>query len=306
MRTPRLLLLLVTGATGAFVLPCAATVSAAPQQCAPWSQEVVAGGFGVLENLGFDGRGNVLLSEQDLGGGPGAVRALGADGARTTLADAVDGPGGIVVAGGTAYFTTGNTASAAVGGQHTGTIDSVDLATGARATVARGLQMPNGLARLANGDFVVSKDIGAGSMTRVRPDGTTTPFAPALTSTNGLAVDAPRDRLIVSTTFDPTTVIAAVDTTHPDTPITRTELPGFGPLNSADDLTVDADGTAYVALNVAGAVQQVDIDTGHSCRIAEGLPLVSSVRFGTGPGWDPNSLYATSFLGTLTKLTPPR
>src|SRR5690606_7208655 len=131
-------------------------------------------------------------------------------------------------------------------------------------------------------------------------------FAPTLTSTNGLAFDAPRDRLIVSTTFDPTTVVAAVDTAHPANPITRTALPGFGPLNSADDLTVAPDGTAYVALNVAGAVHQVDLDNGRSCRIADNLPLISSVRFGTGPGWDPNALYATSFLGTLTKLTPPR
>ncbi|WP_336084658.1 SMP-30/gluconolactonase/LRE family protein [Nocardia sp. SSK8] len=293
----------MTGVTGALVLPGAATVSAAPQACAPWSREVVAGGFGALENLGFDGRGNVLLSEQDLGGGPGAVRVLGADGTRGTLANEVDGPGGIVVAGASAYFTTGNTATAALSGQSSGTIDAVDLATGVRSTVARGLTMPNGLARLANGDFVVSKDIGGGSMTRVDAAGNTTPFATALTSTNGLAFDAPRDRLVVSTTFDPTTVIAAVDTAG--TPITRTELPGFGPLNSADDLTVDTDGTAYVALNVAGAVQRVDLDTGTSCRIADGLPLVSSVRFGSGPGWDPNSLYATSFLGTVTKLTPP-
>ncbi|WP_278260875.1 SMP-30/gluconolactonase/LRE family protein [Nocardia sp. AG03] len=294
----------MTGVTGALVLPGAATVSAAPQTCAPWTREVVADGFGALENLGFDGRGNVLLSEQDLGGGPGAVRVLGADGTRGTLADGVDGPGGIVVDGASAYFTTGNTATAALSGQSSGTIDAVDLETGVRSTVARGLTMPNGLTRLANGDFVVSRDIGGGSMTRVDTAGNTTPFATTLTSTNGLAFDAPRDRLIVSTTFDPTTVIAAVDPAG--TPITRTELPGFGPLNSADDLTVAPDGTAYVALNVAGAVHQVDLDNGRSCRIADNLPLISSVRFGTGPGWDPNSLYATSFLGTVTKLSPPR
>ena len=79
-------------------------------------------------------------------------------------------------------------------------------------------------------------------------------------------------------------------------------LPGSGPLNAADDLTVGPDGIVYVAYNGGGKVVRVDPATGESCALASGLPLVSSVRFGAGPGWDPDALYATSFTGKIYKL----
>ena len=107
---------------------------------------------------------------------------------------------------------------------------------------------------------------------------------------------------MVSTTFNPATVIAAVDARGRVT--RRVTVPGYGPLNSADDLTVGPDGVAYVTLNAAGRIVRVDLDSGRSCTIASGLITPSSVRFGAGPGWDSRSLYVTSFLGTLTRLTP--
>ncbi|MEU5876474.1 hypothetical protein [Spirillospora sp. NPDC047279] len=58
-----------------------------------------------------------------------------------------------------------------------------------------------------------------------------------------------------------------------------------------------------MALNVAGRVVRLDPGTGDVCTVADGLPLVSSVRFGAGPGWDPKALYATNSLGGLTSLT---
>lgn len=272
------------------------------RSCRTWSKHGVAEGFGVLENLAFDGRGGVLLSEQATSG-PGAIRRLTADGARSVAAADVDGPGGLLVSGHTAYFTTGNSAVAALSGRADGTIDALDLDTGVVRTVASGLTMPNGLAQLPGGDLVVSRDVGTGSMTRVAADGGATPYAPWLASTNGLAFDPGRGRLVVSTTFEPTTTIASVDAAARPGP--ATVLPGYGPANSADDLTVAPDGTVYVALNVAGRIEQVDLDTGRTCTIAEGLPLSSSVRFGAGPGWNPDSLYVTGFLGTLTELRRP-
>ncbi len=187
-----------------------------------------------------------------------------------------------------------------------GSILAVDLATGATATAATGLSMPNGLAQLPDGGFVVSRDIGATTaLTRVASDGTGAhALAPELTFTNGLAYDPARRKLFVSTTFDATTTIAAVDADAPSAAPARITLPGFGPLNSADDLTVGPDGAVYVALNVAGQIVRVDPDTGRHCTIADGLPFATSVRFGQGPGWDPNSAYVTSFLGTVTRLTP--
>lgn len=280
--------------------------AAAPESCPQWTQRTVASGYGFLENLGFDGRGNLLLSEQSATGvGGGSLQRLAADGTKSVAVGDVDGPGGVIVVGDTAYFTTGNSAAAALTGRADGAIRALDLDSGAVTTVATGLTMPNGLAQLPNGDFVVSKDVGVGSMTRVAADGSASPYAPSLTSTNGLAFDRARDRLVVSTTFDPTTVVTFVDYADPARQAPQTVIPGYGPSNAADDLTIGPDGKAYVALNVAGRIQRVDLDTRQSCTIADGLPLSSSVRFGAGPGWDAHALYVTSFLGTITQLTPP-
>lgn len=284
-----------------------ATTHAAPAHtlgCGTWTKSTVASGFGMLENLGFDGRGGLLLSEQSLTGGLGALQRLGTDGSRRVLA-AVDGPGGIVVNGHTVYFNTGNTTKAALTNSADGGISALDLDTGSMTTVAAGIHMPNGLAQLPDGSFITSHDMGSYTgLTQSRNGTGTSQYGAGLTSTNGLSYDSARHRLWTTSTFTPTTTISAVDIDHPGAAPASYALPGIGQLNSADDLTVGPDGAIYVALNVIGQVARIDPDTGHSCLIAEGLPFTSSVRFGSGPGWDRNSLYATSFLGTVTRITP--
>lgn len=305
-----------TRRTSAWAASCAAvliasTISvAAPSSsaqaatCPAWTKSTVAKGYGLLENLAFDGRGALLLSEGSLGGTPGGLRALSATGVRTTVVPDVASPGGIVVDGRTAYFNTGDGLASGLFNIADGTIEKVDLDTGAVATVASGLVMPNGLTRLPDGDFVVSRDLGQGSMMRVTPAGVATPFAPLATSTNGMAVDVARNQFYVDSTFDLTTVINVIDLDDPAAPPRKIVIPGLGPLNAADDLTLGPDGNLYVALNVAGSVVRVDPDTGARCTIAKGLPFVSSLRFGNGPGWDPASLYTTSFTGFVTRLQP--
>lgn len=278
---------------------------AAGAQCGGWTASPVASGFGVLENLAFDGHGGLLLSELSASGGAGALRRLDPDGSREALAQ-VSAPGGIVVAGDTAYFADSGPVSSGLSGRADGTINALDLTARTVSPVATGLTTPNGLARLPDGSFVVSRDIGSPTtLTRVGADGSgARPFVPELTSTNGLAYDANRRKLFVSTTFDPTTTLAAIDVAQPDAAPARITIPGYGPLNSADDLTVGPDGDVYLALNVAGRIVRVDPDTGRSCVVADGIPFVTSARFGAGPGWDPRSVYVTSFLGTVTRLTP--
>ena len=85
------------------------------------------------------------------------------------------------------------------------------------SVVARKLVMPNGLIRLPDGSFLTSRDIGApGRTTRVFPDGHTEVFAPAVTSTNGMAYDAARNVVYIDSTFNPATTISVVDLAHPD------------------------------------------------------------------------------------------
>lgn len=288
-------------------LPSLAADGAAPPPapCATWQKQRIAAGLGTLENLSFDGAGALLLSSSV---GQGSILRLGADGGRSTVVSGVKSPGGQVVDGRTLYFTTGNgIADGFLGlfGVANGTISAIDLDTGVRQVVADRLVMPNGMIRLPDGSFLVSRDIGnPGRTTRVHPDGTREVFAASVTSTNGMAYDAALGVVYIASTFNPATTISVVDLAAPTAAPRVIRLPGPGPLNAADDLTLGADGYLYVALNVAGRVVRVDPATGASCTIARGLPLSSSLRFGSGPGWDPQSLYVTSFRGTVTRLTP--
>lgn len=297
----------LTRLIAAAALVASAPVALAPSSdaaaCPAWKKTTQAKGYGTLENLAFDGQGGLLLSETNATGTPGGIRRLSPTGVKTTVVPGVTSPGGLVVDGRTLFFTSGNGITSGAFNKADGAINEVDLDSGAVSTVATGLVMPNGMTRLPNGDLVVSRDLGKGSMTRVTATGAKSPFAPAATSTNGMAVDAARGLFYVDSTFNARTEISVVDLAS-GAVVRRITIPGFGPLNSADDLTRGADGNLYVALNVAGKVVRVNPDTGAQCTIATGIPLVSSVRFGSGPGWDADSLYATSFTGTLTRLTP--
>ena len=301
MRARLTLSLSLLAAAATLVVPVAPANAAA---CPSWTKSPVARGYSVLENLAFDGTGGMLLSETSLIGPPGGLRRLSATGVKSTVVDKVTSPGGIVVDGRTAYFTSGNGLVSGFFNKADGAINAVDLDSGVVSTIATGLVMPNGMTRLPGGDLVVSRDLGRGSMTRVTPTGVRSPFAPAATSTNGMAVDAAAGVFYVDSTFDAKTVINVIDLAAPNAVQRQIVIPGIGPLNSADDLTLGADGNLYVALNVAGKVVRVTPSTGAVCTVASGIPLVSSVRFGAGPGWDPASLYATSFTGTVTRLTP--
>lgn len=283
----------------------AIATATADSGCTTWSKSTVASGFGTLENLAFDGRGGLLLSEATALGPGGALKRLDANGQRSTVVPAVNGPGGIIVSGSTAWFNTGNSPASGFLGLKDGTISAVNLDTGAVTKVATGLTMPNGLERLPDGTFVVSRDVGLSTrLTAVKPNGDQTAYAPSITSTNGMGVDLTRRALYVASTFNLTSTVSAVDIDNPAAAPKIFTIPGVGPLNSADDLTVGADGNVYVALNVAGSVVRIDPDSGATCTVAKGLPLSSSVAFGSGPGWDANSLYVTSFLGSVTRLTP--
>lgn len=288
--------------TSLAVLGVAASAEAA--SCPTWSKTTVARGYGLLENLAFDGQGTLLLSEGSLGGTPGGIRGLTAAGVKSTVVPDVASPGGIVVDGRTAYFNTGDGLASGLFNIADGTLSTVDLDTQQVSVVARGLVMPNGLVRLPNGDFVVSRDLGKGSMTRITPAGAKTSYAPAATNTNGMAVDLARNQFYVVSTFNPTTEVFVIDLDDPAKAPRTIRIPGIGPLNAADDIVLGSDGQLYIALNVAGSVVRLNPETGAQCTIAKGLPSASSLRFGSGPGWDASSLYVTSFLGTLTRLTP--
>lgn len=274
--------------------------------CVPWETSTVASGFGVLENLAFDGEGRLLLSESPIPG-EGAIRTLTPSGEKGTLVADVPSPGGLVVVGDRILFTAGNNVMAGLWNSSNGTVESVNRDGDDRTTVADGLTMPNGLAALDDGDLLVTQAFGRepgltripasdpGSATKVRTD---------LGSANGLFVSG--GDVYVSNTVERDTEIHVLDADDLTADATTLTLPGNGVTNAGDDLTVGADGLVYAAVNGAGKVVRVDPATGETCDIASGLNLVSSVRFGDGDGWDASSLYTTGFDGTVHRLTPPR
>ncbi|MFL6062341.1 MAG: hypothetical protein ACJ72E_14000, partial [Marmoricola sp.] len=197
----------VLAATSALAVPVGTSQAVA---CPAWTKTQVARGFSTLENIAFDGAGTMLLSESPAAGKPGAIRGLSVAGVRSTVVAAVTSPGGLVLDGRTLYFNSGNGLASGAFNKADGKLNKVDLDTGVVSTVATGLVMPNGLIRLPGGDFVVSRDLGKGSTSRITPSGTVTPFAPQATSTNGMAVDAARGEFYVDSTFNAKTVISVI------------------------------------------------------------------------------------------------
>lgn len=270
-------------------------------ECATWNSKRVVTGLGVLENLVFpENADGPVLSEQSMTG-TGRLVQIDEQRRAHTLTE-VDGPAGLVADGDTVYFNAGTSIAAGLTGPG-GSLSAIDLETRKVRTVADGLAFPNGLAQLSDGSFVATRDIGDGPMIRISPDGKIRAFAPSVASSNGIAYDAQRREVVVSTTFAPTTEIVVIS--EAGKVRKRHVILGFGPLNSADDLTLGADGDVYVTLNVAGKVVRVDRETGDLCTVAAGLPLISAAKFGHGKaGWDAKSLYVTSFDGSIIKLTP--
>ncbi|MFE3291123.1 SMP-30/gluconolactonase/LRE family protein [Rhodococcus sp. NPDC059234] len=300
------------GSTTATTSPAVAatttpSVAAASAACKQWTVSTIASGFGTLENLGFDGRGKMLLSESAVLG-DGAIRTLTPGGDKGTLVSSVNSPGGIVVDGDRVLFNTGNNVMAGLYGSTNGTVESVGLDGGKQSTLAHGLTMPNGLARLDNGDLLVTNVLGGKpGIVRIPAADPQEPVTVRtdIGSANGIFASPDGKTVYVGNTLEGTTQIRVLDTKDLTGPARVLSLPGAGPVNAGDDLTLGADGYLYEALNGAGKIVRVDPASGDTCEIATGLPLTSSVRFGAGPGWDATALYATSFEGTVHKLVPP-
>jgi len=293
--TATLALITVVGGT-------AAPASAVAITRCPWRSTTVASGLGSLENLGFDGAGTMLVSRTV--GNSGQLYRLTPDGRGSTFVPNVAAPGSITIADGAAYFTTGNNFLSGVFGSKDGTIARADLGTGALTTIAAKLTMPNGMVRLPDGSFIVSRNIGwTTGLTRISADGTReTRLAPSVTMANGLTYDAARGAVIASMDLHPVSTLAIVDVTDP-THIRTVNLGLLGLFGFPDDLTVGPDGLIYLAMD-GGDIVRVDPDHHAACIVASGLFGSTSVRFGAGPGWDPQALYSTDLFGTIRKLAP--
>ena len=102
--------------------------------------------------------------------------------------------------------------------------------------------MPNGLAILPNGDFVVSRDIGSGTgITRIPADDPAHPQTnwAQLDDQNGMAVDPTGTWLYADQTFTPDSAVYKIRIADPSDMSVVATLAGPTP-KGLDDLTIDA------------------------------------------------------------------
>jgi sugar lactone lactonase YvrE len=285
------------------VIAAVPSAHAADPACTGWTQRTVASGLGSLENIEFDGTGGLLLSAS----GPQAILRMAPDGTTTTLVPDVNAPGGQRVVGRTLFFNTGDAAQSGLMSTADGTLERFDLDTGVRSTVASGLTMPNGLAILPNGDFVVSRDIGSGTgITRIPHDDPGHPQTnwTDLDDQNGMAVDPTGTWLYAVQTFTRDSAVYRIRIADTSDRSIVASLSDPGP-KGLDDMTIDAGGILYIAANPTGEAIRLDPATGEHCVIASGMQNTSALKFGRGPGWRADSLYVVGFDGVVRELSPP-
>jgi hypothetical protein len=295
---------LATGVIGCASLAAANAARAVSQPpCRHWSVRTIASGLGVLENLEPDGRGAMLLSNN----GANQIDRLTPDGAVSTLISGVSSPGGERVRGPYLYFNTGDSTEAGVLGTNDGTIQRYDLRSGTRVTWSTGLYMPNGLIFLPNGDAAVSRVSAGTGLTRI---GKADPAHPEYrwvdtNDSNGLALDPTGSWIYWDQTFQPGNDVMRARISAPREVEVVASL-GEGLV--LDDMTVDRNGILYIASNrpaPLGEVIRLDPYTKQQCVIASGLSDPSAVKFGCGPGWAQNHLYAVGFGGSVYDISPP-
>src|SRR3954470_18175948 len=294
---------LAAAAVLAALVTAVPSAAAAADFCAPWQQKTLKSGLGSLENLEFDGTGGLLLSAS----GPGAIERLAPNGTVTTVVPNVNAPGGQRLVGRTLYFNTGDSAQSGLAGTPDGTLDRFDLDTHVRSTFASGLTMPNGLAILPNGDFVVSRDIGSGTgITRIPAADPSHPQAnwAQLDDQNGMAVDPTGTWLYAVQTFTADSAVWRFRISNPSDKSVVAALAGPTP-KGLDDMTIDSAGVLYIAANGTGEEIRLHPATGKHCVLLTGLQTPSSLKFGRGPGWAGSHLYVVAFDGSVRELIPP-
>lgn len=185
----------------------------------------------------------------------------------STVAEVAD-PSQMVVDGNTLYVVTGNSPASVLTPR--GGVLAIDLSTGVRRTVTAGLGEANGMARLPDGDLIVSVTLGSGAgVHRLDPrTGERRKLTSSFPTPNGVAV-GPQGQLYVGSTLLGT--VFRVD------PSSGTATRVAGQSTSLDDFDVRSDGT-IVAATTLGFIDELDPATGRSHKLLSGYVGGTAVR----------------------------
>ncbi|WP_063041407.1 SMP-30/gluconolactonase/LRE family protein [Nocardia pseudovaccinii] len=304
-RSRRLRATLLTAAITAGIVSAGTAGAQMPSgSCADgWDVSTIVSGVGNLENLDTDGGGGFYVT----GIVDGYLAHIDAAGEFAKLVTNLDHPAGVRVVGRSVYFVTGDGVAEAPG-----TLRRYDIDTGAVTVLLTGLNGPNGLLELPDGDLVFAT-IGINGpptgISRYRPStGEYTQTWSNVPWANGLAL-APDGKSIY--TDNMTLRVFRVPLDDPDNATVVAGAPDLVAL--LDDMEATRAGQLFVADHIQGAVYQIDPATGAGCTIITGLikpgPMrnppdgATSVRIARdGDGW---ALFVTSMDGTLRRLRPP-
>lgn len=214
--------------------------------------------------------GDVLVSNL----GRGLVQRVDGTTHEITTVAEVSGPGGLAVDGSTLYVVTGNAPGSVL--RPEGGVLAIDLDTGEERTVVGGLGQANGLARLPDGDLVLTVTLGRGTgVHRIDPDtGESRLLTTSVPSPNGLAV-GPDGQAYVGSTF-----LGTITRVDPDTG-QHAKVAGISAI--VDDFGFRDNGRV-VAATIPGFVDELDIETGSSRPLAAGFFGATSARAAPGGG----------------------
>jgi sugar lactone lactonase YvrE len=156
-----------------------------------------------------------------------------------------------------------------------------------------GLSTPNGLYPDFNGNVWMT-EMGAGRVSRINPDKTvdTLVMGTAANSANGVVLDATRS-LLFYTNYSAGR-IRSLDISQTNTsPVDVVTIPN----TSLDGLVMDACGNLYVVDQGNARIFRIWLDPAGAAtgapELVANLPTgVANAQFGSGPGFDPLTLYA--------------
>jgi virginiamycin B lyase len=262
-----------------------------------------------LENLAFDGRGNLYLSDS----GKDQTVRVKVDGSSSIALDR--GGNGLVWGPDERLYV------AVPAGDATDILRAVDADATSFEVYVAGVPAYNGLDFDGAGNLYASDDnlqppATPPDLIRIPPaDPSKWEAWTDLTGPDGIVYDPVHDVLYTDIVADQSSPIIRFSPTDPS----KSEVVAFlsfglftlepnahgpqgDPQNTVpkgpDDLTVGPDGLLYVAGHVSGEVIRLDPVTGEACILASGLEEPSSVRFARGFGPHDGKLFVSTWGGT--------
>lgn len=268
--------------------------NASPQTCRedalPGTVQTFAAGVGPSEGIAF------LDGTLYISGGRG-VRRLAPDGTATPLGS-VPGSIGMVAWKGDLYIASQSVGGPSVfcGPGNQGAIWKMTT-SGESSIFARGFNSPNFVVVTPWGTLLVADDcLTNKTMYEVSAEGAVSVWTTDITSANGMGFTPTYDSLFVVNTFVRQPALHKIPITTGHTAGTVSVFKNLPTGSTPDGMAVDAEGSAYVALNILGTVRKVAPD-GTESDFATGLTTPASFAFGNGPDYDPCSMYVTSLTG---------